>query len=439
MCSYMPITDVYAREILDSWGNPTVEVELMTEDGSVGRAAVPSGISVGAHEAVELRDGEERYHGKGVQKVCHFVNTILADAVIGENVYDQAEIDRILCREDGTERKKNLGANAILGVSLAAAVTAAKSLDVPLYRYLGGMRARRLPVPMMNVLSGGAHAASLADCAWQLRQSAIDMQGFMIMPVGACGFEHGLQMCVEVTHTLKMLLSERIWSGRDETKRAILPAFTDTETILSLLMEATRGAGYQPGEDIVFALDVAAGELYEKSSQTYLFSAESKKKGREIRRSGDEMIAYLEELSRAFPIASIEDGLEENDWEGWKKLTERLGDRLQILGDDLFATNSKRLEKGIQEGAANAILIKVNQIGTLTETFQTIELAQRNGYQIVVSHRFGETEDTLIADLAVAAGADRIKAGAPFHSERVAKYNQLLRIEDALGLSAAYG
>ncbi|MCD7743766.1 MAG: phosphopyruvate hydratase [Lachnospiraceae bacterium] len=259
------------------------------------------------------------------------------------------------------------------------------------------------------------------------------------MPVGACGFEHGLQMCVEVSQALKALLTERIRAGRDDTKQSIWPAFADTETILSLLTEATQKAGYRPGEEIVFALDVAADKLYEKDSQTYRFLAESKRKGREIRRSREEMIAYLEELCRAFPIASIEDGLEENDWEGWKKLTERLGDRVQILGDDLFATNPKRLKKGIREGAANAIVIKVNQIGTLTEAFQTIELAQRNGYQIVVSHRYGETEDTLIADLAVAVGAGQIKAGEPCHQERVAKYNQLLRIEDSLGLSAAYG
>ncbi|MCD8076518.1 MAG: phosphopyruvate hydratase [Lachnospiraceae bacterium] len=427
MCNYMPVTDVYAREILDSRGNPTVEVELMTEDGTVGRASVPSGASTGEHEAVELRDGEERYHGKGVTKACDYVNTILADAIVGENVYEQAAIDRVLLRRDGTENKGCLGANGILGISMAAAVTAAKSLDQPLYRYLGGARAHLLPVPMMNILNGGAHAAN-----------TVDLQEFMIMPVGARCFAHALQMGAEIYHTLKGILTDRGLSTGVGDEGGFAPDLADAQEVLSLIVEAVNKAGYQPEKDIVIALDVAASELYEKSSQTYVFQGEGKMKGREVRRSTDEMIDYLEELCGAFPIRSIEDGLDENDWEGWKKLTERLGSRVQLVGDDLFVTNPKRLAKGIREGAGNAILIKVNQIGSLTETFETIELAQTHGYRTVISHRSGETEDTLIADLAVAAGAGQIKTGAPCRSERVAKYNQLLRIEDSLGLAASY-
>ncbi len=428
MHNYMPITDVYAREILDSRGNPTVEVELMTEDGSVGRAAVPSGASTGEHEAVELRDGEERYQGKGVLRACHYVNTILADAVIGENVFDQAAIDRILCREDGTANKKQLGANAILGVSMAAAATAARSLQLPLYRYLGGAHVNRMPVPMMNILNGGAHAAN-----------TLDLQEFMIMPVGAGGYEHGLQMCVDIYHTLKKILLERGLSSGVGDEGGFAPDIEDAYAALGLLSEAVERAGFSLGKEIVFAVDAAASELYESSSQTYVFPGEGRQKGHEVRRNAQEMISYFENLCQTFPIASIEDGLDENDWEGWRELTSRLGGRIQLLGDDLFVTNAKRLARGIDEGAANAILIKVNQIGTLTETFDTINLAQRNGYHTVISHRSGETEDTMIADLAVACGAGQIKTGAPCRSERVAKYNQLLRIEDSLGPAAAYG
>ncbi|MCC8103926.1 MAG: phosphopyruvate hydratase [Clostridiales bacterium] len=427
MCNYMPVTDVYAREILDSRGNPTVEVELMTEDGTVGRAAVPSGASTGEHEAVELRDGEKRYHGKGVTKACDYVNTILADAVVGENVYEQAAIDRILLRRDGTENKSCLGANGILGISMATAVTAAKSLALPLYRYLGGAHAHRLPVPMMNILNGGVHAAN-----------TVDLQEFMIMPVGADCFENALQICAEIYQTLKAILTERRLSTGVGDEGGFAPDLADAKEVLALIVEAVKEAGYQPETEIAIALDVAASELYEESSQTYVFPGEGKMKGQEVRRSTDEMIAYLEELCNAFPIISIEDGLDENDWEGWKKLTERLGNRIQLVGDDLFVTNPKRLAKGIREGAGNAILIKVNQIGTLTETLETIELAQMHGYRTVISHRSGETEDTLIADLAVAVGAGQIKTGAPCRSERVAKYNQLLRIEDSLGLAASY-
>ncbi len=427
MCSYMPITDVYAREILDSRGNPTVEVEIMTEDGSVGRAAVPSGASTGQYEAAELRDGDERYHGKGVGQVCHFVNSILADAVIGENIYEQAAIDRILCREDGTANKRRLGANGILGISMAAAVTAAKSLGMPLFRYLGGMHAHRMPVPMMNILNGGCHA-----------DNSIDFQEFMIMPVGAEGFAHGLQMCVEIYHTLKDLLRERSLATGVGDEGGFAPELEDTPAVLETIGEAVERAGYQMGEDIVFALDAASSELYDESRGVYVFSGESRMKGHEVCRTAQEMVGYLEDLCGRFPIASIEDGLNENDWEGWRLLTGRLGQRVQLVGDDLFVTNEERLRRGISEGAGNAILVKVNQIGTLTEAFGAIELAQRSGYRTVISHRSGETEDTMIADIAVAAGAGQIKTGAPCRSERVAKYNQLLRIEDQLGLSAEY-
>ena len=423
----MPITDVYAREILDSRGNPTVEVEIMTEDGSVGRASVPSGASTGQYEAVELRDGQKRYHGKGVEQACHFVNTILADAIIGEDVYSQSSIDRILIREDGTANKRRLGANGILGVSMAAAVTAAKSLDIPLYRYLGGMHTHRMPVPMMNILNGGCHA-----------DNTVDLQEFMIMPVGADGFAHGLQMCAEVYHTLKGMIKDRGLSTGVGDEGGFAPDLEDSASVLYLISDAVEKAGYSMGEDIVIALDVAASELYDRKKEAYFFPGESKMKGAEVYRSAQEMIGYLEELCRQFSIVSIEDGLDENDWEGWKMLTERLGKNIQLVGDDLFVTNEDRLRQGIQMRAGNAILIKVNQIGTLTEAFETIEVAQRNGYRTVISHRSGETEDTMIADIAVAVGAGQIKTGAPCRTERVAKYNQLLRIEDGIGLAATY-
>ncbi len=427
MCNYMPITDVYAREILDSRGNPTVEVEIMTEDGSVGRAAVPSGASTGQYEAVELRDGQERYGGKGVEQACHFVNTILADAVIGENVYCQSSIDRILCREDGTTNKKRLGANGILGVSMATAAAAAKSLGQPLFRYLGGMHAHRMPVPMMNILNGGCHA-----------DNTVDLQEFMIMPVGADGFAHGLQMCAEIYHTLRQMLKAKGLATGVGDEGGFAPDLEDAYAVLQLITDAVEKAGYQMEKDIVIALDAASSELYDETRQEYFFPGESKMKGKEIYRSTEEMIAYLEDLCRKFPIRSIEDGLDENDWNGWMELTSRLGRNIQLVGDDLFVTNEERLSKGIQLGAGNAILIKVNQIGTLTEAFDAIELAHRNGYRCVISHRSGETEDTMIADIAVAVGAGQIKTGAPCRTERVAKYNQLLRIEDMIGLAASY-
>lgn len=427
MCNYMPITDVYAREILDSRGNPTVEVEMMTEDGSVGRAAVPSGASTGQYEAVELRDGQKRYQGKGVEQTCHFVNTILADAIIGENIYNQAAIDRILCREDGTAGKRRLGANGILGVSMAAAVTAAKTLDMPLFRYLGGMHAHRMPVPMMNILNGGCHA-----------DNTVDLQEFMIMPVGAEGFAHGLQMCAEIYHTLKQMLKKRGLATGVGDEGGFAPDLEDAAAVLDLISEAVEHAGYCMGQDIVIALDAAASELYDSGKEAYFFPGESRMKGSEVYRTTEEMAAYLEDLCRRFPIASIEDGLDENDWEGWRALTGKLGSKLQLVGDDLFVTNTERLQKGISMEAGNAILIKVNQIGTLTEAFDAIELAHKNGYRTVISHRSGETEDTMIADIAVAVGAGQIKTGAPCRSERVAKYNQLLRIEDQIGLAAVY-
>ena len=427
MGSYMAITDVYAREILDSRGNPTVEVEIMTEDGSVGRAAVPSGASTGQYEAVELRDGQKRYHGKGVEQACHYVNTILADAVIGENVYDQVYIDRILCREDGTPSKKRLGANGILGVSMAVAAAAAKTLHMPLFRYLGGMHANQMPVPMMNILNGGCHA-----------DNTVDLQEFMIMPVGADGFAHGLQMCTEIYHVLKTMLHERGLSTGVGDEGGFAPDLEDAAAVLYLISDAVEKAGYRLGEDIVIALDAASSELYNPERKAYYFPGESRMKGAEVFRSTEEMIAYLEELCSRFPIVSIEDGLDENDWEGWKELTERLGKRIQLVGDDLFVTNEKRLRQGIELGAGNAILVKVNQIGTLTVAFDAIELARKNGYRTILSHRSGETEDTMIADIAVAVGAGQIKTGAPCRTERVAKYNQLLRIEDAIGFAAVY-
>jgi enolase len=424
----MPITDIYAREILDSRGNPTVEVEMMTEDGTVGRAAVPSGASTGCHEAVELRDGQERYHGKGVEQACDYVNTILADAVIGENVYDQAGIDRILCREDGTENKSRLGANGILGVSMAAAVTAARSLNLPVFRYLGGMHAHTMPVPMMNILNGGAHA-----------ENTVDLQEFMIMPVGAESFSHGLQMCAEIYHTLKGILKARGLATGVGDEGGFAPDLADADEVLSVICEAVEKSGYRVGSQIVIALDVAASELYQKEAHVYCFPGESRMKGHEICRDTDEMIGYLESLCDSYPIASIEDGLDEDDWDGWIRLTKRLGGRIQLVGDDLFVTNRKRLAEGIEKGAGNAILVKVNQIGTLTEAFDAMELARKHGYRTVLSHRSGETEDTMIADIAVAVGAGQIKTGAPCRTERVAKYNQLLRIEDWIGASASYG
>ncbi|MCI5994811.1 MAG: phosphopyruvate hydratase [Blautia sp.] len=413
MCQYISILDVYAREILDSRGNPTVEVEVLAENGIVGRAAVPSGASTGQFEAVELRDGEKRYSGLGVEKAVHHVNTVLADAVIGENVLEQAEIDRRLIRADGTVNKSNLGANAILGVSMAVAATAANALKIPLFRYLGGMHAHVLPVPMMNILNGGCHA-----------DNTVDLQEFMIMPVGEKNFRERLQICSEIYHTLKHLLKEKNLSTGVGDEGGFAPDLPDSTAVLELICEAVERSGYRMKEDIVIALDAAASELYEEESGRYHFPGEG------VYRTSDEMVSYYEELVSKFPIVSIEDGLFEDDWAGWQRMTDVLGERIQLVGDDLFVTNTERLKRGIELGAANAILIKVNQIGTLTEAFDAIEMAHRAGYRTIISHRSGETEDTMIADIAVACGAGQIKTGAPCRGERTAKYNQLLRIEE---------
>lgn len=413
MKKFIAIQDVYAREIMDSRGNPTIEVEVLAQGDVVGRAAVPSGASTGQFEATELRDGEKRYHGLGVRRAVEHVNTILAERIIGDNILEQRKIDAKLCRVDGTENKENLGANAILGVSMAVAQTAAKALQIPLYQYLGGTFAHVMPVPMMNILNGGRHASN-----------TVDLQEFMIMPVGAENFSKGLQMCAEIYHTLKKILDAKGLSTGVGDEGGFAPDLKDSEEVLQVIVEAVEKSGYQMKQDIVIALDAAASELYDEKRGMYHFAGEGKD------RTTDEMIDYYKRLTEKFPIFSIEDGLFEDDWTGWKKLTEELGEQVQLVGDDLFVTNPKRLQKGIKLGAANAILVKVNQIGTLTEAFEAIELAKRSGYRTIISHRSGETEDTMIADIAVAAGAGQIKTGAPCRSERIAKYNQLLRIEE---------
>lgn len=413
MKKFIAIQDVYAREIMDSRGNPTIEVEVLAQGDVVGRAAVPSGASTGQFEATELRDGEKRYHGLGVRRAVEHVNTILAERIIGDNILEQRKIDAKLCRVDGTENKENLGANAILGVSMAVAQTAAKALQIPLYQYLGGTFAHVMPVPMMNILNGGRHASN-----------TVDLQEFMIMPVGAENFSKGLQMCAEIYHTLKKILDARGLSTGVGDEGGFAPNLKDSEEVLQVIVEAVEKSGYQMKQDIVIALDAAASELYDEKRGMYHFAGEGKD------RTTDEMIDYYKRLTEKFPIFSIEDGLFEDDWAGWKKLTEELGEQVQLVGDDLFVTNPKRLQKGIKLGAANAILVKVNQIGTLTEAFEAIELAKRSGYRTIISHRSGETEDAMIADIAVAAGAGQIKTGAPCRSERIAKYNQLLRIEE---------
>ena len=421
MYQYLPIRDVYAREIIDSRGNPTIEVEVLVGEDTVGRAAVPSGASTGKYEAVELRDGEDRYGGKGVQRAAEHVNDQLARAVIGMNVFDQAALDEVLIKADGSKNKKNLGANALLGVSLAAAKAAANALKVPLFRYLGGVNAHELPVPMMNILNGGAHA-----------DNTLDIQEFMIMPVGAPSFKEGLRMCAEIYHTLKALLKENGLSTAVGDEGGFAPDLPDAKEALRFLKEAVEKAGYEMGKDIQIALDVAA-ELYNKDFRKYEFPGESRMQGQKIVRSAEELIEYYEDLSLEFPIRSIEDPLDEEDWDGWELLTTRLGNEIQLVGDDLFVTNVERLKKGIEQNAANAILVKVNQIGTLTEAIDAIEMAQKAGYNAIISHRSGETEDTTIADIAVAFNTGQIKTGAPCRSERVAKYNQLLRIEEELG------
>ena len=416
------IIDVYGREILDSRGNPTVEVEVVLDDGSMGRAAVPSGASTGAFEAVELRDGDkDRYLGKGTLDAVDHVNTGIAEALYGFDSEDQRGIDYALLEVDGTDNKGALGANAILGASLAVARATADSLQVPLYKYVGGANAHILPTPMMNILNGGVHA-----------DNNVDFQEFMIMPVGAPTFREALRWCAEIYHTLKKVLHNAGLGGGVGDEGGFAPNLKTNEEPLKYIVEACEKAGYQPGSDIMFAMDPASTEYYDAERQMYVLAGEG------VEYTREQMVDYWEALVNKYPIISIEDGMAEEDWEGWKMLTDRIGDRVQLVGDDLFVTNSKRLAKGIELGCANAILIKVNQIGSLTETLEAIEMAKQAGYACVMSHRSGETEDTTIADLSVACNTGQIKTGAPCRSDRVAKYNQLLRIEEELGDSAQY-
>lgn len=416
------IIDVYGREILDSRGNPTVEVEVVLDDYATGRAAVPSGASTGAFEAVELRDGDsERYLGKGTLKAVAHVNEEIADALIGMEADDQRGIDAIMLELDGTENKGNFGANAILGASLAVAKAAAESAELPLYKYVGGANANMLPTPMMNILNGGEHA-----------DNNVDFQEFMIMPVGATSFAEALRWCAEIYHTLKKVLHEAGLGGGVGDEGGFAPNFTTNEEPLKYIVEACEKAGYKPGSDIMFAMDPASTEFYNAETGKYVLAGE----GREL--TSAEMVDYWEALVQKYPIISIEDGMAEEDWDGWKALTDRIGDKVQLVGDDLFVTNPKRLAKGIELGCANAILVKVNQIGSLTEALEAVQMAKQAGYACIMSHRSGETEDVTIADLAVATNAGQIKTGAPCRSDRVAKYNQLLRIEEQLGDSGQY-
>ena len=413
---------VYAREVLDSRGNPTVEVEVALESGAVGRAIVPSGASTGAFEAVELRDGDKgRYIGKGVEKAVANVNEIIAPELEGMDAFDQPAIDALMIELDGTHNKGKLGANAILGVSMAVARAAAEELGLPLFQYIGGVNAKQLPVPMMNILNGGEHA-----------DNSVDVQEFMILPVGAKSFREGLRMGAEVFHSLKKVLSERGLACGVGDEGGFAPNLGSNREALELIVEAIKAAGYEPGKDVMLGLDVAASEMYNEETKKYVLAGE----GKEL--TAAEMVDLYEDWTTNFPIITIEDGLDEEDWDGWKVLTDRLGKKVQLVGDDLFVTNTERLERGIEAGVANSILIKVNQIGTITETLDAIEMAKRAGYTAVISHRSGETEDTTIADLAVAVNAGQIKTGAPSRTDRVAKYNQLLRIEEMVGEQARY-
>lgn len=414
------ITDVYAREVLDSRGNPTVEVEITTESGGFGSALVPSGASTGEHEAVELRDGDkDRYLGKGVQQAVNNVNEIIAPELIGLDVTRQNVIDALLIDLDGTENKGKLGANAILGVSIAAAHAASSYLDIPLYNYLGGFNAKTLPTPMMNILNGGEHA-----------DNNVDIQEFMVMPVAAPTFKEALRVGTEIFHSLKKVLSDKGLNTAVGDEGGFAPNLSSNEEALQTIIEAIEAAGYKPGEEVKLAMDVAASEIYEDGKYNL--------KGEGVVRTAEEMVDWYEELINKYPIVSIEDGLDENDWDGFKLLTDRIGERVQLVGDDLFVTNTAKLSEGIEKGIGNSILIKVNQIGTLTETFEAIEMAKRAGYTAVISHRSGETEDATIADIAVATNAGQIKTGAPSRTDRVAKYNQLLRIEDELAGMGEY-
>ncbi len=415
----MLIEEVRAREILDSRGNPTVEVDVILEDGTLGRAAVPSGASTGAYEAVELRDGDGRYLGKGVRKAVDNVNAKIGPEVAGMSVFDQVGVDKLMLELDETPNKGELGANAILGVSMAVAKAAAETQGLPLYQYLGGVNAKQLPVPMMNILNGGAHA-----------DNNVDIQEFMIMPVGAPCFAEALRMGAEVFHNLKKVLKGKGLNTAVGDEGGFAPNLKSNEEALAVIMEAIEKAGYKPGKDVFLALDVAATELYKDGK--YVLAGEG------VTKTAEEMIDFYANLTEKFPVISIEDGLAEDDWDGWKKMTDRLGHKVQLVGDDLFVTNTERLARGIKEGVANAILVKVNQIGSLTETFDAIEMAKRAGYTCVISHRSGETEDATIADIAVATNAGQIKTGAPSRTDRVAKYNQLLRIEEELDHIAQY-
>ena len=417
------IDNIVAREILDSRGNPTVEVDVYLDSGVMGRAAVPSGASTGEHEAVELRDGDKsRYMGKGVQKAVENVNEIICNELIDMDALDQVEIDRTMIELDGTENKGKLGANAILGVSLAVAKAAAEELGMPLYRYIGGTNAKTLPVPMANILNGGAHSSA-----------PIDFQEYMVMPVGAPTFKEGLRYVAEVFHNLKNILHDRGLSTTVGDEGGFAPTLKDNEEPLQVIMQAIEKAGYKPGEDVMIAMDTASSEFYVKEKKKYVFH---KSDNRELTPS--EMVDFYADLCNKYPIISIEDGVAEDDWDGWKILTEKLGKKVQLVGDDLFVTNVKRLQMGLDKGVANSILIKVNQIGTLTETLDSIELAKTHNYTAVVSHRSGETEDSTIADIVVATNAGQIKTGSASRSDRIAKYNQLLRIEEELGSRAIY-
>lgn len=418
---YLPITDIFAREILDSRGNPTVEAEVTLAGEYSARASVPSGASTGRYEAVELRDGEERYLGLGVQKAVENVNAKIAPLLRGVNGLEQRTIDKMLLEADGTENKSSLGANAILSVSMAVARAAAKALRIPLYQYLGGACPKTLPIPMMNVINGGKHA-----------KNALDFQEFMIVPAGAESFSEALRIGTEVYHSLKLILKKQQLSMGVGDEGGFAPDLKDAAEVFKILQEAVLQAGYQPGKDIFFAMDAAASELYKEETKLYEFPGESKMKGQKISRKSKVLIEYYEDLVEEFPIISIEDGLSEDDWEGWEEMTRALGNKIQLVGDDLFVTNTKKLKLGIQKQAGNAILIKLNQIGTVSEALDAIEMAHRNGFRTVISQRSGETEDTFIADFSVAVNSGQIKTGAPCRTERVAKYNELLRIEEQL-------
>ena len=420
ICSMSEIVDVRGREILDSRGNPTVEVDVYLDCGTMGRAAVPSGASTGEHEAVELRDGEDRYLGKGVQKAVKNVNTVILENLVGESVYDQTAIDQKMIALDGSDNKKNIGANAILGVSLAVAKAAANGLDLPLYRYVGGTNAKELPLPMMNIINGGSHA-----------DNNVDLQEFMIMPAGASNFRQALQIGTEIFHHLKSVLKSRNYNTAVGDEGGFAPDLKSNEEALQVIVEAIEKAKYIPGDDVLIALDPASSEFYKDGN--YILEAEAQSK-----KSPDEMVQFYADLCQKYPIISIEDGMAEDDWDGWKLLTEAIGDKVQLVGDDLFVTNTERLDLGIERGVGNSILVKVNQIGTLTETLNAIELAKQNNYTAVISHRSGETEDTTISDIAVATNAGQIKTGSLCRTDRTCKYNQLLRIEEELGDFAVF-